>query len=352
MRITASAPGKVVLLGEYAVLAGAPALVMAVDRRARVSLTANRGPECRLTAPGYSKRMLHFTVSGHPPRCDDYARADPEYRLAVQVINEILAAADRQPDNFDAELSTTAFYVASGTARGIKLGIGSSAALSVALGSALAVHVGWELEADLVSWTSRLVAIHRRCQGGQGSGLDVAAGIQGGVIEYRLTDGVTPRVRNIDGPPSIPMVFIWSGTSASTPDRVRRFQTWRRASRDAVPVLDDLGAIAQRGATSFRSRDTNGFVDAVARYADTLRALGDCAELEIFSPAHAKLAALAREFSAAYKPCGAGGGDIGIAVSRDPAALAALTVRVAGLGFEPIPLSIAASGLEIIRRPT
>ncbi len=40
-RITASAPGKLVLSGEYAVLDGAPAICMAVDRRARVTISAS-----------------------------------------------------------------------------------------------------------------------------------------------------------------------------------------------------------------------------------------------------------------------------------------------------------------------
>ncbi len=38
MKVIADAPGKLVLLGEYAVLEGAPGLVVAVDRRARVVL--------------------------------------------------------------------------------------------------------------------------------------------------------------------------------------------------------------------------------------------------------------------------------------------------------------------------
>ena len=37
-RVTASAPGKVVLSGEYAVLSGAPAICMAVNRRATVTI--------------------------------------------------------------------------------------------------------------------------------------------------------------------------------------------------------------------------------------------------------------------------------------------------------------------------
>ena len=42
MRFSASAPGKAVLSGEYAVLQGAPAIAMAVDCRARVTAAYNR----------------------------------------------------------------------------------------------------------------------------------------------------------------------------------------------------------------------------------------------------------------------------------------------------------------------
>ena len=37
MRVRATAPGKLVVLGEYAVLTGAPALVLAVDRQCQVA---------------------------------------------------------------------------------------------------------------------------------------------------------------------------------------------------------------------------------------------------------------------------------------------------------------------------
>ena len=40
--IRASAPGKVVLWGEYAVLRGAPAMVMAVDREAICTIDLNQ----------------------------------------------------------------------------------------------------------------------------------------------------------------------------------------------------------------------------------------------------------------------------------------------------------------------
>ena len=52
--VVASAPGKAVLCGEYAVLDGAPAVCMALDRRARVTVTPFEGDWNRVSAPGYS----------------------------------------------------------------------------------------------------------------------------------------------------------------------------------------------------------------------------------------------------------------------------------------------------------
>ena len=63
--VVASAPGKIVLSGEYAVLAGAPAIVMAVDRRARVAIADVDGDVSRVRAPGYTDETGRFeTIDG------------------------------------------------------------------------------------------------------------------------------------------------------------------------------------------------------------------------------------------------------------------------------------------------
>jgi phosphomevalonate kinase len=58
--VTASAPGKAVLSGEYVVLDGAPAIATALDRRARITLTSV-AQECHsITAPGYLEGTWRF----------------------------------------------------------------------------------------------------------------------------------------------------------------------------------------------------------------------------------------------------------------------------------------------------
>ena len=70
-----SAPGKLFLLGEYAVLDGCPAVVAAVDRRVAVRSRPIGGHCVRLEAQGHAPR-LEFPA-GRPPL------AAPGWRVAM-----------------------------------------------------------------------------------------------------------------------------------------------------------------------------------------------------------------------------------------------------------------------------
>ena len=156
---TVVAPGKVVLLGEYAVLDGAPAIVAAVNRGVRCEVSAGNGR----STPG-DERFVRAALEGAPKRF--YAFLDDNPVLGLQG----------------------------------KPGFGGSAAATVA---AL-------LAADLPP--ERANAIHERVQGG-GSGIDVFASIHGGV--HRFRDGTEL--------PCPPILAVWSGQSAATGPRVLRY---------------------------------------------------------------------------------------------------------------------------------
>ena len=82
---------------------------------------------------------------------------------------------------------------------------------------------------------------------------------------------------------------------------------------------------------------------------ERLAALDRDADLGIFSPAHRSLAELANQAQVVYKPCGAGGGDIGIAVSDDPAAVHTFMTLAADQSFLCLDLEIADHGVHRIR---
>jgi hypothetical protein len=68
--VQASAPGKLLLIGEYAVLDGAPALVMAVDRRVKVRLRRASSGTGWLSAAQLGFERAAMRVEGDVLRCD------------------------------------------------------------------------------------------------------------------------------------------------------------------------------------------------------------------------------------------------------------------------------------------
>ncbi len=290
---SASAPGKVVLCGEYAVLDGAPAICMAVDRRARVRITAGENGRHTIVAPGFTK--IEGRCVTHDGRIE-WLQGRDEFRL-VDAVLCTLDALPREPLRI--ELDTEAFR---GRGSAQKIGLGSSAALAAALTAAL---LGNTDVADIA------IDAHRVLQGGAGSGADVATAVSGGLVEYRMHGRVA---RPLRWPEGLHFRLLWSGVTASTKDRITRYLAARR-ERAAGRLADAAATMAD--AWSSADSVLAGFPDYIA----ALRRFSVDHDLGIFDAGHDRLVDEAAEAGLVYKPCGAGGGDIGILLGRSPASL-------------------------------
>jgi phosphomevalonate kinase len=207
------APGKLVLTGAYAVLEGAPAIVVAVDR---------------------------------------YAVAD-------------VAA----PDDVDVRTLHDE--------DGRKLGLGSSAASMVASAGARGLARGDDLAAPAVrAALFRAVREAHACSQGGGSGVDVAAAVHGGALRYALPDSDgTPAMRAVELPARLELHAFWSGTSARTSDLRARVDALRARSGLALARLRLIAAVAASAVDSGdtrafvgAARDYGAALDAVGRAAD------------------------------------------------------------------------------------
>lgn len=349
--IVASAPGKLMLLGEYAVLDGAPALVAAVDRRARVRIRRLPGPRSRINAPHLG---LRAEVERHSDGGMTWVPADApagRLRLVATVLQE--AAADGAGPAIDAVLSTDDFFDRD---RRAKIGFGSSAALTVALAGALRRLAGLA-RPDLAG----LVRLHRAVQDGRGSGADIAASLTGGLIAYTPA-GPSPAVpapaapARTRAPAVLPLAVpddlhwccVWTGRSTSTGDFLRRLDDWRRdRPADYAARLAGLTALAEAGAAALRGGDTATFLDTVAGYADALDGLGRASDIGIVGDEHRHIGEPASRYGVIYKTSGAGGGDIGIALSTDPDRLAAFRRQVEP-EFRTVDVAVDPQGLAVI----
>lgn len=345
--VEASAPGKLILLGEYAVLDGAPAVVMAVDRRARVRLSPAPGRpdgEIRVHAPDLGRVAAgRLTADGVPQWQDeDTARA---LRLVTTVFSTL---ADRRLRHDPPAGATNALEVHLDTADffetpGRKTGLGSSAALTVALAGALATWYG-----DPPPTLAGLVAAHRALQGGRGSGADVGAALSGGLIVYRGADTDAPHAQAAQLPAGLHFVCVFTGRSASTPAALARLATWREAAPAIYQrALAELTATAEVGAAALMGADADALLAALAEYGERLDVLGREAGIDIVSDDHRRLRNAATGCGVIYKSSGAGGGDIGIGISRDADHIAAFRHAAADLGYSIIDLSTASQGLDV-----
>ena len=298
MSVTASAPGKIVLCGEYAVLWDAPAVCMAVSRRAVATVSSSPDGECHLVTPGFE---------GMKP-----------YRIL-----DALLHGERPARTF--RLDTTNFV-----ADGRKTGIGSSAALVVALAAALG---------DSTDVLAAALAAHSELQGGKGSGVDVAAAVHGGLIEYEREDA---RVQALRWPDGLACRVIWTGVPASTERKLDRL-----AAADAAPSRAALRLAATRMRDAWHEGDADGILVEYVPYIGALRQFGIDHDLGIFDAGHDELTDAAMVDGLVYKPAGAGGGDIGVLFGRSDVEIDAFVERHAELVHAVLDCELDPNGVRL-----
>lgn len=329
MKIVCSAPGKIVVSGEYAVLVGAPALVVAVDRRVVCALHDSANGGWRFSTHGFAPDVRHALA---PLTNADLPRSDPAY-LCKHVLRQLQLVGiglDRLPAHLHVDIDSRA-----GFDGGKKLGIGTSAAVCCALTGALLARIGAVHDVFPIAF-----AAHGAAQGGRGSGLDVAASCEGGMIRFEA--GRHPSVRRVAFP-RISFAAIWTGASADTREHLVQFDAWRAGT---VPdPLKSLTTAASRVADAVSDHET--FVRQLRAYAAALQSLDDVAHLGIYSPAHRQLTRLAEEHGVVYKPCGAGGGDLGMAFAIDARALEPFERVARAAGFGRLPLELDEHGITV-----
>jgi len=331
--IATSAPGKLFLIGEYAVLEGAPALLTAVDRRVHVHLSEATEPYWRITT---SNLGLHDYTLGRHGELPQSADTATQSKLAVfDAVRQTIAAETSLPAMpLSIHIDADAF-----SRHGHKLGLGSSAAVTAALGLALAEHAGLSL--SRAQLTALMIKAHRRAQNGTGSGGDVAASVYGGIISYTRDHAPVP----LDWPASLAGLAVVTGSGASTVDLVARVQAL--SEHDPQTYATEMGRLHELAQTAADAlADGHAFMQRAGDYFDALRRLDAHADAGIVTARHLELHALAQRNGGLFKSCGAGGGDIGLLFVERGAREQAVRRAFRDAGADILPLDFGAPGVR------
>lgn len=340
-------PGKLLLAGEYAVLAGAPGMVAAVERH--LTCEASAAPR--------------FSIEGASARWEEGGEVG-----TLTFAHEALRAARDYVAGSGSELSPLALHIedALRAPDGKKLGLGGSACTCVAVVSAALESQGRRLDRPLVF---KLAATaHASAQKKQGSALDVAAATYGGVLFTRRFEAEplvaawkagprafamaveraeAPLVQRLRDPPALLLVF--SGRSASTPSLLKQIEVWAvKEPKGWAEFIAFTSSACDRLRRGLQSQDDEAIRRAIEEAGEQLQRLGDRSGTPVVTEEHRVVAELARKHGAAAKVSGAGGGDSCVALGR-PDAIEALERELGSMGMLALKLAVDPGGATAAR---
>ncbi len=325
--IEASAPGKLVLLGEFAVLAGGTALAAAVDRRVQVSLNPSDRWSVRSAGPAES--------SGEFEPLPNTSASNPKFALIESVLEEFQRFVGRELPAHSIEIDSSALYDA-----GSKLGLGSSAAAAASL--LLALDCAANLKLDPAVRFRLGHAAHSRAQGGRGSGVDVAASTFGGLIGFRQPEEIIP----LNWPNGLGLIAVKTGEGSSTVGHLSRMEAFRKSDPKQFDLeMGRLVELSERVPTDIL--DAEEFMGLADDYFQALAGFDRKASIGIVTSEHLRLRELASKFGAVFKTSGAGGGDLGLIFAKlELLDQVRSAIQESGVVVVPVPISPSGARIE------
>jgi mevalonate kinase len=289
---TASAPGKLMLFGEHAVLYGQPCIVTAVDLRVQVTVEIMDAPIIQIKTP-----LRGETFSIELDEILEKNEFPKDISFISIAIKKYMNLTDQK---FGASIKTKSQFTHS-------YGLGSSSAVTVAALKALSQATSISITPEQIFDLGYQTVLE--AQNGAASGFDVAAATFGGILYY-VAGGQTIEKINVN---SLPLIVCYSGTKASTVEQIKKVSDLYREKTNAVnQVMLEIGKIVDEAKECLSEGNILETGRLMKKNQDLLERLGVSTEnLD-------KLIDLAHDAgSYGAKLSGAGGGDCIIAVADE-----------------------------------
>lgn len=358
MKIKSRAPGKLILIGEYAVLKGAPALVMAVDKFATVEIEPHSNEYFRIDAPDLDISNKDFKVQEDgsivfKEKPSELQRQHLKFFAnSIQVVWNYLNKNGIQSLPITHINLDTSNFFDDNTHK--KLGLGSSAALTAALiGGLLKYYLpSFDLSNKQSLILELAITAHQMAQGEIGSGVDLAASVCGGILRYQIQNHQfkqPPLIEELTLPGNLHIFPVSTGESASTKIFVEKFnQANLENSAKMKELVKQMSLSSTSAIKNIKKKEVGKFLNLTKTYYEQLKILGELCDLPIISTKHQKIAEIVYAEGAVYKPSGAGGGDFGIIFCDSKESIGKIESQLLREGFRVMPVHIDYQGIRIV----
>jgi len=338
--ITASAPGKVILFGEHAVVYDKLGIACSFDRRCNVTTSI-------LDQDFISIKCKNLCLDGSMQKEHLFFFLDKVNDLIngrqFQQLNQILEENNLSP-SFFVVASILKKYRFSGLkieiSSNIPKNLGSSSAVFSALTLSVISSLGKNVSKKEVSDFACLGDII--AHGGTPSGIDNNIVTYGGYLQYQKSKGVEMLDINF----KIPLLIIDSGEKAKTGEMVSYVRNKREQSPERVnPILEALDDLSNKALVGLKNRDLSVVGKLMTGYYQKLK------KLNISTEKLDQIIKIALNYNVlGAKPTGGWGGGCCLALMKKEEDLESLKEVFDKKGFHSFVGRIGVEGVKIIEK--
>jgi mevalonate kinase len=326
MGVVASAPAKIILFGEHFVVYGEPAIVVAIDRRARAEAGLRQDKRLRFQSANLNT-SCYFENGVFKVEQGDAKEAKLKFAPVKLAVEKVLAASGK---NVGLDITIN-------SAIPVGAGLGSSAAVVASVTAAVSALLGLEFSKQDIF---RIAFEAERVVHGTPSGVDPAIATFGGTLLFQVDTGFKPLEVKTD----VPLVIGNTGVERSTKIQVEKV----RETMDSFPQIADplrkaAREIVLRAVTALQENDLETLGRLMNINHALLYGIGVSDEsLEWLTNAARKAGALGAKLT------GAGGGGCMVALAR-PERLENVSEAIMRAGGSPFIAKKTDEGVRVER---
>lgn len=330
VKVTVSAPGKVALFGEHAVVYGRPALVAAIDKRLYVTMENRSDSLVKIHAMDLKIPGVVLTIG----RSETDISIETDLERMIDAVSYIKKAVDLASAHCGSKMGVNVHIKSE---MPVGAGLGTSAAVSVATIMAYAEASGHHLTEAEISDLGHKVESDVQ---GTASPMDTAISTYGGLLLIRPSIGKTA-MKPIKPGADLPLVLGYTPRECGTGEMLRRVRCLRTNAPESLDaIFDAIGKVVSEAEPALINGELRKLGSLMDINHGLLEAIG------VSTKTISEMAYSARSAGAlGSKLTGAGGGGCTIALcpGKEQAVMTALSV----VGCASFKSSIAGRGIAI-----
>lgn len=307
MKAETSSPGKIFLSGEYFALNGSIATLLASKQRVKIKIE-----ESKLSSNVFYSLPTNKSFPFHVNDSFQIQWIQDNPHELASFIEEAIILMQIKPSKTKFTIDTTDFYY-----NNRKIGIGSSSAISSALIKAINDYFDFGYTKDMMMDSA--LKLHSRKQNNLGSGLDVIASFtDSGLIECFIDNDGEKVSRKLEWPSNLIIKGVITSKQSNTTKMIEKYSKGHTKNKEFFLTLKtDADRCLDNLSLSWKEKDSESILILMKQYNIYMRQLDEMYDLGIYTNEHEILANLAKKSEIFYKPSGAGGGDLGILLTKN-----------------------------------